>query len=52
MLLLLLLIIELQPVHALHVVDSLNVKHELRLKKKKQVSIMQTFPNDISRFAT
>ena len=36
MLLLLLLIIELQPVHALHAVDSLNVKHELRLKKKSK----------------
>ena len=36
----------------LHAVDSLNVKHELRSKKIKQFCIMQTFPNDISRFAT
>ena len=35
-----------------HAVDSLNVKHELRSKKIKQFFIMQTFPNDISRFAT
>ena len=33
-------------------VDSLNVKHELRSKKIKQFCIMQTFPNDISRFTT
>ena len=37
---------------ALHAVDSLNVKHELRSKKTKQFCIMQAFPNDISRFAT
>ena len=36
----------------LHAVDSLNVKHELRSKKVKQFCIMQTFPNDISWFAT
>ena len=36
----------------LHAVDSLNVKHELLSKKIKQFCIMQTFPNDISRFAT
>ena len=35
-----------------HAVDSLNVKHELRSKKIKQFCIMQTFPNDISLFAT
>ena len=35
----------------LHAVDSLNVKHELRSKKIKQFCIMQTFSNDISRFA-
>ena len=33
-------------------VDSLNVKHELRLKEIQQFFIMQTFSNDISRFAT
>ena len=37
---------------ALHAADSLSIKHELRLKKIKQVFIMQTFPNTISRFAT
>ena len=37
---------------ALHAVDSLNVKHELRSKKIEQFCIMQTFSNDISRFAT
>ena len=36
----------------LHAVDSLNVKHEVRSKKIKQFCIMQTFPNDISRFGT
>ena len=36
----------------LHAVDSLNVKHESRSKKIKQFCIMQTFPNDVSRFAT
>ena len=36
----------------LHAIDSLNVKHELRSKKIKQFCIMQTFSNDISRFAT
>ena len=36
----------------LHAVDSLNVKHELRSKKIKQFCLMQTFPNDISLFAT
>ena len=36
----------------LHAVDSLNVKHELRSKKKSPFCILQTFPNDISRFAT
>ena len=36
----------------LHAVDSLNVKHELLSKKIKQFCIMQTFPNDICRFAT
>ena len=36
----------------LHAVDSLNVKHELRSKKIKQFCIKQTFPNDISLFAT
>ena len=35
-----------------HAVDSLNVKHELQSKKIKQFSIMQTFPNDVSQFAT
>ena len=35
-----------------HAVDSLNVKHELQSKKIKQFCIMQTFPNDISQFAT
>ena len=46
---------ELQPVQrtrVLHAVDSLNVKHELRLKKVRTFYIMQTFPNDISWFAT
>ena len=33
-------------------VDSLNVIHELRLKEIQQFFIMQTFSNDISRFAT
>ena len=36
----------------LHAVDSLKVKHELRLKKIKQLYIVETFANDISRFAT
>ena len=36
----------------LHTVDSLDVKHELQSKKIKQFCIMQTFPNNISRFAT
>ena len=36
----------------LRAVDSLNVKHELRSKKIKRFCIMQTFPNDISRFTT
>ena len=36
----------------LHAVDSLNVKHELGLKKIKQLYIVETFANDISRFAT
>ena len=36
----------------LQAVDSLKVKDELHLKKIKQNCIMQTFPNDISRFAT
>ena len=35
----------------LYAVDSWNIKHELRSKKIKQFCIMQTFPNDISRFA-
>ena len=35
----------------LHAVDSLNVQHELPSNKIKQYCIMQTFPNDISRFA-
>ena len=36
----------------LHAVDSLNVKHELRSKNVKSFCILQTFPNDISLFAT
>ena len=36
----------------LHAVDSLNVKNELQSEKIKKFCIMQTFPNDISRFVT
>ena len=36
----------------LHAVHSLNVKRELKSEKIKQFCIMQTFPNDISQFAT
>ena len=36
----------------LHAVNSLNVKHDLRSKKIKLFCIMQTFPDDISWFAT
>ena len=31
---------------------SLNIKHELRSKKIKQFCVIQTFPNNISWFAT
>ena len=37
---------ELSRFRVLHAVDSLNVKHELRSKKIKQLCTMQTFPND------